>query len=439
MSTLTEILIVLALIFANGVFSGAEIAVVAQRRTRLMELVEAQRPGAQALLAIRDDIERFLATIQVGITVVAATAAAFGGAAIAERLTPWLMRSAWIAPYASQLAFGLVVAAVSFLSIVVGELVPKSLALRSGEGYALMLARPLQWLSWLATPIVHLLTASSNLLLRPFGDHTTFSEARHSASEVMQIVEEAMQAGTVHEEAGEIATRALELPDLAVADVMIPRKDVSFLPRQGSPELLREILLEHRYSRMPVYGNDADDVVGYVNLKDVFALVLAGNALTLDDIVRAPYFVPETQRAVDLLRDMRARRVPFGVVVDEQGTVTGIVTLEDVLEELVGEIHSEYGGVPGLQIRREEPGVALVSAGTSVREVNRELDLELPEDGDWTTMGGLCVAFAGRIPAVGDVVELPNGVRLEVLEATPRRVQSLRVRVSPDEPPAEGS
>jgi putative hemolysin len=424
---LAEILIVLALIVANGVFSGAEIAIVAQRRTRVAELVEQGRHGAAALLALREDPERFLATVQVGITVVSATAAAFGGASIANRITPWLGRIEWLAPYADEVAFGFVVASVSYLSIVIGELVPKSLALRASERYALLLARPLQLLAWIARPLIKLLTASSNLLLRPFGDKTTFTEARHSAAEVMQIVEEAMQAGTVHHTAGEIATRALELPELTVADVMIPRKHVVAIPRRASFEELRRILLEHRYSRLPVFEKDIDEIVGYVSLKDLFGLTLESQHIALDSVIRPPHFVPETQRAVDLLRAMRARRVPFGIVVDEQGGTAGIVTLEDVLEELVGDIYSEHAGTAQEPIRREGPGTTVVSGGVPVREVNRELDLELPEDGEWATLGGLCIAFAGKIPAAGDAVDLPHGVRLEVLDASPRRVVSLRI------------
>jgi putative hemolysin len=424
---LAEILIVLALILANGVFAGAEIAVVAQRRTRVLELVEQGRRGARPLLQLRENPERFLATVQIGITVVGATAAAFGGASIAERLSPWLARIEWLTPYAEELALGIVVAGVSYLSIVLGELVPKSLALRASEQYALLLAQPLQLLAWLARPVVRLLTASSNLLLRPFGDKTTFTEARHSAAEVMQIVDEAIQAGTVHQTAGEIATRALELPDLTVADVMVPRKDVVSIPRGASFEQLRSILLEHRYSRLPITDRDPDDVVGYVTLKDLIGLALQGEAIALDPVLRPPCFVPETQRAVDLLRDMRARRAPLGIVVDEQGAMAGIVTLEDVLEELVGDIYSEHADPTQEAIRREGPGVAVIAGSAPVREVNRDLDLDLPEDGDWTTMAGLCTAFAGRIPARGDTVELPRGVRLEVVEASPRRVRTLRV------------
>jgi putative hemolysin len=425
---IAELLIVLALLVANGVFAGAEIAVVSQRRTKLIELVEGGQHGAKALLALREDPERFLATVQIGITVVGASAAAFSGASISARLEPAIARIPGLADYADEIAFAIVVAILSYLSIVIGELVPKSLALRAGERYALLVARPLQVVAWLARPFVRLLTASSNLLLRPFGDSTTFTEARHSSAEVMQIVEEAVQAGTVHKTAGEIATRALELPDLTAADVMIAREQVVMIPRTADAARVREILAEHRYSRLPVYGDDPDDIVGYLSIKDILGLMLTDAEISIAAVMRPPMFVPQTQRAVDLLREMRTRRVPFGVVVDERGTMAGIVTLEDVLEELVGDIYSEHAGVEQEATQREGPGVTLVSGSVAVREINRDLGLELPEDGEWTTIAGLCTALAGRIPSAGDALQLAEGVSLEIVDASPRRVRTVRIR-----------
>ena len=210
---MSEILIILALLVANAFFAGAEIAIVALRRTRHRQLAEEGHSGARAVLVLREDPERFLATVQVGITVVGVTAAAFGGGSIVERLRPWLARITWIGEHAEGVALVLVISGVSYLSIVVGELVPKSLALRGAERYALLIGKPLLALSWLAKPLVWFLSSSANILLKPFGDRTTFTETRHSAEELQQLVEEAMKAGTIHADAGEIASRALELPD----------------------------------------------------------------------------------------------------------------------------------------------------------------------------------------------------------------------------------
>lgn len=431
---LTEVAIILVLVLANGFFAGAEIAVVSIRKSRLDELVEHGRRGARAVLTLKQQPERFLATIQIGITVVTATAAAFGGASIAARLEPILDRVGWIGGHAEAVAIAIVVAAISFLSIVLGELVPKSLALRHAEAYALLVGRLLVMLSTLARPLVALLTASSNLILRPLGDRTTFTEARHSPDELQQLVEEAAQAGTVHPRAGEIASRALEFPELTVADVMVPREDVVMLPR-GPWEDVRRLLLEHTHSRMPVFDGRTDNVVGYVNVKDLLALAWEQKLIVLEDVMRPPFFVPESQRAVDLLQSMRTKRVPFAIVVDEQGGVAGIVTIEDLLEELVGEIFSEHSQPPPQMIRVEPDGSVLINGAAPVREVNRELGLGLPEEGDWTTIAGLCLAIAGRIPAQGEIVRLPHGLQLEIVDASPRRIRTVRTRLPPDRRP----
>lgn len=413
---------------ASGVFAGAEIAVVALRKTRVNELAEEGRGSGRALLALREQPERFLATVQVGITVIGATAAAFGGATIGAQLTPLLERTGWFGEHAEDVALGAVVVFVSYFSIVLGELVPKSLALRAGERYALLIARPLYLLSWLARPVVWVLSKSANAVLVPFGDSTTFTETRHSAEELQQIVEEATKAGTIHPEAGEIVSRALDLPELRARDVMVPREEVVMLAKDIAQEDLRRVLSSHAFSRLPVYEERLDNVVGYVSVKDLLGRALEQAPIVLSEVMRPPYFVPDTKRAVELLEEMRTRRTPFAIVVDEQGGIAGIVTFEDLVEELVGDIFSEHAQhIPQL-IKKETGGSATVSGATPVRDVNRMLGFDLPEDGDWTTVAGLCLALAGRVPAAGETLSLPNGVTLEVMDVSPRRVRSVRVR-----------
>ncbi len=425
---MTELVIIVALIVAGGVFAGAEIAIVALRKTRLEELVTEGRRGARALVKLREEPERFLATVQVGITVIGATAAAFGGAAIAQQLTPLFVRTGWFSEHADDAALGVVVAGVSYLSIVVGELVPKSLALRGAERYALWIGKPLLALSWVAKPIVWLLSSSANLLLKPFGDTTTFTETRHSAEELQQIVEEATKAGTIHPEAGEIVARALELPELRVSDVMVPRQQVIMIPKSASPEDLQPILGDHTHSRLPVYEDRIDNVVGYVSIKDLLRAALEQKPIVLSELIRPPYFVPASKKAVELLKDMRQRRMKLAIVVDEQGGISGIITLEDLVEELVGDIFSEHSQhVPQL-IKKETGGSAVVSGATPIREVNRSLGVDLPEQGDWTTVAGLSLALAGRVPSMGEVLPLENGVTLEIVDVSPRRVRAVRIR-----------
>ncbi len=416
----------IVLVLVNGLFSGAEIAVISMRRTRLLELVEAGGKRARALARLRELPERFLATVQVGITVVGAAAAAFSGASIAVRIEPLLARSEWLAPHAASVALGLVVAAVSFLSLVLGELVPKSLALRSGERYALAIAPLLLGLSYVARPLVWLLTATSNLFLRPFGDRTTFTEARHSPEELQQLLEESTQAGTLDASAGEIASRALELPELTVGAVMVPRNRIVGVPRDADQAELRRLLLEEAHARMPVYEGTLDRIVGYVTAKDALMFALERNLVVLEDLLRTPYFVPESAKAIRVMRELQVRRTHLALVVDEHGALSGLVTLEDLLEELVGEIYSEDQEAEALY-HRQPDGTCLARAEAPLRELNRALDLELPDGEGYSTLGGLLMSLAGRVPERGQRFDV-QGIVLTVIEASPHVVRLVAIR-----------
>jgi putative hemolysin len=428
-----ELVVILALIGANALFAAAEIAIVAVRRTRLTTLVEDGRSSARAVQRLRDEPERFLATVQVGITVVSATAAAFGGAAVAGRLAPGIARIAPLAPYAEQVALGLVVALVSFLSIVLGELVPKSVAMRSPEPIALAAGRPLLALSSVARPIVWLLTATSNVLLRPFGDRTNFTESRLSPEELEQLVEEAGKTGELDASTAEIATRALAFRDLRASDVMVPRNRIVALPIDASQEELRRVLLEEGRARMPVYEETLDGIAGYVMAKDFAALAWERELILLPDLLRPVLFVPETAPAVRVLREMQQRRTQLAIVVDEHGGVAGLLTLEDLVEELVGEVFSE-GEQPEPLVRRDPSGAAVVRGDTPIRDVNRELAIDLPEGEDYTTIAGLCIALAGAVPERGARLDTGRGVTLEVADASPRAVRAVRVHVARPSP-----
>jgi len=423
------------LIVANGFFAGAEIAVIALRRTRLQQLVEAGRSSARAVAALRESPEQFLATVQIGVTVIGATAAAFGGTAVAARLAPLLTGITWLAPYAERVAIGIMVALVSFLSLVLGELVPKSLALRAPERYALLVGRPLLGLSWLAKPAVRLLTGASNALLAPFGDKTTFAEARLSTEELSQLVEEATRTGVLDAKAGEIASRAIDFAGLRASDVMVPRGRIVALPRNASEEELRRVLLEEGHARIPIYDRSLDEIVGYLVAREALALVWEKSLVVLDDIIRPALFIPETARAVQVLRDLLARQSHLAIVVDEHGGVAGLVTLEDLVEELVGEILGEAEkAAPWVQ--RETSGTAIVRGDAPIREVNRELEIDLQEGRDYSTVAGLSIALAGGIPSPGTRLAARDGTVLEVLEATPRQVRRLRVFPTPRAAPA---
>jgi putative hemolysin len=420
----TELLIVLAFLVMNGLFAGTEIAILSVRKTRLREFIRRRDRRALAVNRLRDHPERFLATVQICITTAGTAAAAFGGARLEQSLAVEFEAIG----LGHGMALTTVIVMIVFLELVVGELVPKSLALRYSDRYSFLTARPMLALSQAMRPLVWLLTAMSNVVLRFFGDKTTFTETRLSRDELQQLVEEAAKTGSVDPRASEIASRALGFGEVTVAEVMVPRTRVVALRRGAPPDEVQRVILEQGHSRMPVYDGSIDNIVGYVVARDVLALAWEQGLIVLEDILRPPHKVPETTRALDLLREMQRRRTQMSVVVDEQGGVSGLVTTEDLIEELVGDIMSE-DDVPEQFFTREPSGTILVQGWAAVRKVNRDLHLDLPVGKDRTTIAGLCMALAQAIPQAGERLTTDNGTVLEVIEASARRVR--RVRIHP--------
>ncbi|MEO8699641.1 MAG: hemolysin family protein [Kofleriaceae bacterium] len=414
----------LAFLVGNGLFAGSEIAILSVRKTRLREFIRRRDKRALAIKTLRDQPERFLATVQIAITTFGTAASVYGGATL-EPMIEEQLTSIGLGHLTSLIV---VVVMIVFFELVIGELVPKSLALRYSDRYSFLTARPLVFISNVLRPVVWLLTAVSNLLLRFFGDRTTFTETRLSRDELQQLVEEAAKTGSVDPRASEIASRALGFGEVTVAEVMVPRTRVVAIRRNAPHEEVQRMILEEGHSRMPVYDGSIDNIVGYVVARDVLALAWEKGLVVLEDILRPPHKVPESTRALDLLREMQRRRTQMAVVVDDHGGLSGLVTTEDLIEELVGDIMSE-DDVPEQFFTREPAGTILVQGWASVRKVNRDLHLDLPVGKDRTTIAGLCMSLAQAIPQAGERLTTENGTILEVIEASPRRVR--RVRVHP--------
>lgn len=380
-----------------------------------------------AIERLRREPEQFLASVQIGITVISSTAAAFGGASLAAVVEPFVSTLPYVGDSADEVSLAFVVVLISFLSLVLGELVPKSLAMRSAETYALLVSRPLLWIAMVAKPLIWILTKTSNVVLRLFHDKTSFTESRLSPGELQQLVEEAGRTGALNPAAGEIASRAIDFADLTVAQVMVPRRKVVALPRDAGVAEIQRIILEHGHTRMPVFDGMIDNVVGYVTIRDLTAIFFEKQLFVLEDALRPAMVVPVSIRATDLLSEMRRRKQQFAVVVDEMGTFSGIATMEDLVEELVGEIASEHDADAPVTIVPERSGTVLVRGDVPLRDVNRMLELDLPEGETWSTIAGLVLELAGRIPKEGARVEAPDGTVLEVVAATPRNVRTVRV------------
>jgi len=434
-----ELLILLALTVANGFFSGAEIAVVSARKTRLRELESDGNGAARAALRLRQNPERFLATVQVGITVIGASAGAFGGAVLEEPFAT-LLRRLGFGTAANQVAFVLVVALISILSIVVGELVPKSLALRSAERVTLLVSRPLYFLSRIARPLIWFLTAMSNLILRPFRDQTNFMEARLSPDELRQMVGDATAAGTVDAETGKIAARALDLASLRAYSMMVPQNEVVWLPLHASRETAEQIVREQPHARYPVMDLE-QQVTGYILAHELYRQLL-DDAFDVRSILREIPIFSEQARAVDVLRTLQRARSEIGILVDESGSPSGLVSIEILAEELFGEIVAEHETpspsiVPAPLETSSSAGDAqgarafLVRGETPLHEINRELGVEFPIEASASTLGGLILSAYGGFPTRGTHVTLPGGIQAEIVEASAHRVLLVRLELRP--------
>jgi putative hemolysin len=309
---------------------------------------------------------------------------------------------------------------------VLGELVPKSLALRYSTGYAFVIGRPLLRLARMMRPLVWLLTACSNAVLKLFGDKTSFTEARVSRDELRELVAEAGKVGSVDQRSSEIAARALEFGDVTVAEIMVRRDKIAAIARDSSVEDVQRLLLEEGHSRMPVYDNDLDNVCGYVVARDVLALAWENNLIAFEDIIRPLAYVPLSAHISAVLRDMQLKKTQIAIVIDEHGGTAGLVTMEDLVEELVGDILGENED-PEESVQLEPDGAALVPGWLPTRKVNRVLGMALPIARESTTIAGLCMALALMVPQIGTKLTTPDGTKIEIVDASARRVRMVRI------------
>ncbi|MGC4116233.1 MAG: hemolysin family protein [Myxococcales bacterium] len=434
-SVLQILLLMMLLVLANGLFAAAEISIVSVRRSRIRQLVEEGDRRAAAVEKLHSDTERFLATIQIGINLVGAWGAAIGGASLAAPLAEALRQVpiGFLVAAAESIALAVVILGFTFLSILLGELIPKSLALRYAEPWALSLARWLLRLGVLMRPAVWLLTGAANVVLKPFKDRTSFTESRLSAEEIKLLIGEAAESGAIEKGGAEIVERAVDFGELTVADVLIPRRQVVSVDVKAPPEEIRRVLLEEGHTRMPVVDGNLDKVVGYVTARDVITFISEQKLIVLQDIIRPAFFVPTSMPAIEPLRSLQKRREHLAVAVDEYGGTAGIVTTDDLVEEIVGDLFGE--DTPVHEDVRAEPGETWLVAGhLPIREFNRAFDVDVP-DADFDTVGGLVTHLAGAIPQTGQRF-VGYGFEFAVVEGSERRVKSVRVRRV--EPPEAG-
>ena len=426
-----EALLILFLVLLNGVLAMAEIAVVSARKTRLQQLAEDGDAGAAAAFALAEAPTPFLSTVQIGITLVGILAGAFSGATIGEELGARLSALPVIGKYGNALGFGFVVAVVTYLSLILGELVPKRIALRAPERIASAVARPMRRLVRLCGPLEQFLTGSTELVVRLLRLRPA-DESAVTEDEIRGLIEKGTEAGVFAESEQDMVEGVLDLADRRVATLLTPRNEVVWLDASDTPDKIRSKLSASPHARYPVARGDLDGLLGVAHAKDLLIQLLSNGSVSLETVLRPPLVVPESLTALKALEQFRTAGQQLAFVVDEHGSIQGLFTLNDLVSAVVGDIAEP--GVPGDPdaVRRED-GSWLVDGRISMERLEEILEVEDLDDRDehaYSTLAGFLIHRLGRIPAVGHHLTW-HGLRFEVVDLDGRRIDRVLVSRGP--------
>lgn len=427
-----EIAIIVVLVAGNGLFAMAEMALVSARRARLQQQAEAGHRGAQIALDLADSPNQFLSTVQIGITLIGVMAGAFGGATIAARLEGQLRSVPWLADHAGIASFGLVVFGITYLSLVVGELVPKRIALSRAEAISSSLAPAMRVLSKVGAPVVHLLSFSTDLVLRVFG-FKPVAESPVTEDEVKRMIEQGTQVGVFEPSEQEMVERVFRLGDRNASVLMTPRPEVVWLDPDEPAEEIQRKLTATNHTHYPVAEGQIDRIIGLVNAKDLLSHHLSCRPIDLRSVLRPALFVPESMSALHVLERFKKKRSRVAIVIDEHGGFQGLVTTSDILEAIVGDIPMPDESGEADVVQRED-GSWLVDGKLLADELKDLLDIDiLPFEDEhvYETLGGLVMATLGRIPASGEHFDW-GGFRFEVMDMDGHRVDKVLItRIDP--------
>jgi putative hemolysin len=437
--TLFELAFIVFLVLLNGVFVAAEIALVSLRHSRVEQMLDQGRRGAERVRRLTSDPGRFLAVIQLAITFIGFLASAFAGVSLAATLGTFLEGIGMDGGYAGGVALLIVTILLSLFTIVFGELVPKTLALAHPEAFALRLAGPVDVLGRVLRPLVAVLTAATRAIARAFGAEVN-TEAQITAEELRLIVERGGEQGILEAEEEQMINAVIELGDRRIHEVMVPRIAIVSLPASSTLDEAIDRIVEEGHSRVPVYETSVDEIVGILYAKDLLPFLKSNvdSRVSLRSLLRTPVFVPESMTIDDLLHEFQRRKVHIAIVLDEYGGTAGLVTIEDLLEEIVGEIQDEYDVEEPL-VEVLDDHTARIDGRSSVDDLLDiwDLKLQLEDEDEYDTVGGLIYHRIGGIPQSGDEVRV-NGLRLTVESTDGRRVAKVlvvRERLVDDESP----
>ncbi len=425
-----ELIIIAILILANGLFAMSEIAIVSSRKSRLQERADKGDIRARAALDLANSPNRFLSTVQVGITLIGIFAGAFGGATLSQSLATYLSQVpvAPIAESAEAIALIIVVLSITYFSLILGELVPKRLALNNPERIAAAVAMPMGWLATIAAPAVHLLTASTEFVLRLLNIEPNLNEPLVTEDEIKVLIRQGTEAGMFEAAEQDMVERVFRLSDQSVGSLMTPRLDIVWIDLNDTAETNRQKLITRRHTRFPVCQGDLDTVLGVVSVTDVLPRSLAQQPIDFTALLQQPLFVPESTRALKVLEFFKQSGTHIALVVDEYGVIQGIVTLNDVMEVIIGDIPfaDQPQELPAIQ---REDGSWLVDGMMPIARFKELFQIqELPGEkwGNYQTLGGFVITYFGRIPAAAEHFEWQQ-LRFEVMDMDGNRVDKMLV------------
>jgi putative hemolysin len=422
-----NLFLILLLILANGIFSGSEIALVSSRKVRLEQRLRQGQRGARQALKLANAPNRFLSTVQIGITLIGILTGALGGATLAQRLELALATIPALEPYSQVLSLAIVVSLITYVSLVIGELVPKRVALSAPERIACAVAVPMSRLSQLVLPLVHLLSLSTEGVIRLLGIHND-TEPTVTEEEIKVLLEQGTQAGMFEVAEQDMVARIFRLGDRPIKAFMTPRTEIDWLDINAPLEENRHIILASSHSRFPVCQNSIDNCLGFVRLRNLLDLYLSGHDVDLRSLLQDPLNVAEGTRALKVLELFKETGTHMALVIDEYGGLEGIVTLNDLVEAIVGDLPMFDDQEEPLVVQRED-GSWLIDGSLSTDELKTLLQRDiLPQEdaGTYHTLAGFVITHLGRIPTSGDAFEW-DGWRFEVVDMDGNRVDKLLV------------
>jgi putative hemolysin len=431
-----EASIILVLVIANGVFAMAEIAILSARKARLQQMANDGNRKAAAALELANDPEEFLSTVQIGITFISTMAGAFGGARIAEKLAVYLRQYPVLAPHSNTISLAVVVTVIAYISLILGELVPKRIALTNPEKLGSFIAGPMRLLSRAALPAVSFLSWSTKIVMK-FIPVRPGNEPPITEEEIHVLIHQGTQHGTFEPEEQQMVQGVFRLADRKAVELMTPRHKIVWLNDEAEWPENKATLQSTLHSRFPVGEGSLDKIVGYINAKDLLAQDLSGNQITLRPL-QQPLFIPETSGALSIINRFQESGVHFALVINEHGSVEGLLTTTDILEAIVGKL-PDAGEPEPEQIVRRDDGSLLVDGMLPIADLKRALKISsLPGEDEYgfATVGGFAMSELGKIPSVGDNFQW-DSFRLEVLDMDGNRVD--KVLISPVAPSAEES